>query len=95
VNQGPRGYYLMKKTEGRISRDTVPLIPVNFNVLISLNKTGSNLDRPCSSPDSNLESGEEQYVYRTLNVSILESGAPIIRRIIGIWGAIGCPNLTF
>jgi hypothetical protein len=25
VNQGPRGYYLMKKTEGRKPRDTVPL----------------------------------------------------------------------
>jgi hypothetical protein len=25
MNQGPRGYCLMKKTEGRKSRDTVPL----------------------------------------------------------------------
>jgi hypothetical protein len=28
VNQGPRGYYLMKQTEGRKSRDTVPLTMV-------------------------------------------------------------------
>jgi hypothetical protein len=27
VNQGPRGDCLMKKTEGRKSRDTVPLNP--------------------------------------------------------------------
>jgi hypothetical protein len=26
LNQGPRGYYLMKKTEGRKSRETVPLM---------------------------------------------------------------------
>jgi hypothetical protein len=28
VNQGPRGHCLMKKTEGRNSRDTVPLTPL-------------------------------------------------------------------
>jgi hypothetical protein len=43
-----------------------------FKVKILLNKTGSHLDGPCSSPDSNLKSGEEQYVYRTLIVRILD-----------------------
>jgi hypothetical protein len=28
------------------------------------NKTGSHVDEPCSSPDSNLESGEERYLFR-------------------------------
>jgi hypothetical protein len=30
VNQGPRGYCLMKKTEGRKSRDTVPLREISL-----------------------------------------------------------------
>jgi hypothetical protein len=30
VNQGPMGDCLMKKTEGRKSRDTVPLIIIPF-----------------------------------------------------------------
>jgi hypothetical protein len=33
---------------------------MNFQVIISLYKTGSQLDGPYSSPDSKLESGEKQ-----------------------------------
>jgi hypothetical protein len=54
-----------------------------------LNKTGSHLEGSCSSLDSNLESGEEQYMYRECSFSeswnpslksydkLLESGAPM------------------
>jgi hypothetical protein len=31
--QGPRGYCLMKKTEGRKSRDTVPLNTIHFTLM--------------------------------------------------------------
>jgi hypothetical protein len=37
-----------------------------------------NLDRPCSLPDSKLESGEERYVYGKLIAGILESDAPAL-----------------
>jgi hypothetical protein len=33
VNHGPRGYCLMKKTEGRKSRDTVPLIDESPSIM--------------------------------------------------------------
>jgi hypothetical protein len=52
------------------------------------------LEGPCSSPDSNLESGNERCVLRTLIVGYLESGAPIIGRLIGIRDANGCQNRT-
>jgi hypothetical protein len=60
------------------------LTPVIFKI--------SHLDRPCSSPDSTLESGEERYVYRTLIVGVFESGAPILRSTCGILSANGCPD---
>jgi hypothetical protein len=65
-----------------------------FKVKISHNKTGSLLDGPCSFLDSNLESGEECYVYRTLIVGILVSGAPTLRWMFGNRSANGCSNRT-
>jgi hypothetical protein len=44
--------------------------------------------------DTNLVSGEERYVYWTLIVGILVSGAPILRWMFGIQSANGCSNRT-
>jgi hypothetical protein len=41
-----------------------------------------------------LESGDERCEFRTLIVRYLESGAPIIRQLIGIRDANGCQNRT-
>jgi hypothetical protein len=51
---------------------------MNFQIFLLLDKTGSHLNSPCSSPDSNLESGMERYVYRKLIAGIFESWAPIL-----------------
>jgi hypothetical protein len=39
---------------------------------------------PCTLLNSNFESGEERFAYRTLIVGILETAAPILIRMIGI-----------
>jgi hypothetical protein len=49
-----------------------PFHSYEFSVLISLQKTGPNLEGHCSSPDSNVESGEECCVYWTLIAGYLE-----------------------